>query len=133
MNPHYPLVAARAAHRCEYCRAPEVIFNCPFEVEHIIPPSRGGLDEEANWALSCRACNVRKSNHLDAVDPETATQVRLYNPRDDAWQEHFTVDHRSGTISGTTAVGRATVQRLGMNTPTQTSARLQWVRLGLFP
>ena len=37
MNPLYAPVAARAAHRCEYCRAPEVIFNFRFEVEHIIP------------------------------------------------------------------------------------------------
>jgi hypothetical protein len=42
VNPHYPLVAERAAHRCEYCHAPEAIFNFPFEVEHIIPPLHGG-------------------------------------------------------------------------------------------
>ena len=34
MNPHYPLVAQRAAHHCEYCRAPEAVFNFAFEVEH---------------------------------------------------------------------------------------------------
>jgi hypothetical protein len=35
MNPHYRVVAQRAGHRCEYCRAPEAVFNFPFEVEHI--------------------------------------------------------------------------------------------------
>ena len=35
MNPHYPLVAQRAAHLCEYCRVTEIVFNLPFEVEHI--------------------------------------------------------------------------------------------------
>lgn len=35
MNPHYPLVARRAGHRCEYCRAPEAVFNFPFEVERL--------------------------------------------------------------------------------------------------
>jgi hypothetical protein len=39
VNPSYPRVAARAGHLCEYCRAPELIFNFPFEVEHIIPSS----------------------------------------------------------------------------------------------
>jgi hypothetical protein len=37
MNPFYTLVADRAAHQCEYCHAPELVFNFPFEVEHIIP------------------------------------------------------------------------------------------------
>lgn len=31
MNPFYTLVADRAAHRCEYCHAPELVFNFPFE------------------------------------------------------------------------------------------------------
>ena len=47
MNPRYPFVAERAAHRCEYCRAPEAIFNFPFEVEHIIPLSRDGHDDDS--------------------------------------------------------------------------------------
>lgn len=42
MNPHYPEVSHRAAHRCEYCHAPEVIFNFPFEVEHVIPTCISG-------------------------------------------------------------------------------------------
>lgn len=33
MNPHYHAVGTRAEHRCEYCHAPEAIFNFPFEVE----------------------------------------------------------------------------------------------------
>ena len=35
MNPLYFLVAERAYHRCEYCHAPESIFNAVLEVEHI--------------------------------------------------------------------------------------------------
>lgn len=40
MNPFYTLVADHAAHRCEYCHAPELVFNFPFEVEHIVPICR---------------------------------------------------------------------------------------------
>ena len=39
MNPRYGSVAVQAGHQCEYCHAPEAIFNFPFEVEHIIPSS----------------------------------------------------------------------------------------------
>ncbi len=64
MNARYPFVARRARHRCEYCHAPESLFNFPFEVEHVVPRSHDGGDDEANLALACRACNVAKSDHL---------------------------------------------------------------------
>jgi 5-methylcytosine-specific restriction endonuclease McrA len=80
MNPLYPLVAQRAGHRCEYCRAPEAIFNLPFEVEHIIPTSRNGSDGESNCALACRSCNLYKSDQLEGLDELTGEIVRLFHP-----------------------------------------------------
>ena len=133
MNPHYAAVAQRGAHRCEYCQAPEAIFNFPFEVEHILAPRNGGSDDESNLALSCRSCNLYKSDHLEAVDPETGKIVPLFNPRRNRWEEHFRVDQTSATLIGLTAIGRATVERLQMNKPTQLAARRQWMRLKLFP
>ena len=106
MNPRYAQVALRAGHRCEYCRAPEVVFNFPFEVEHIIPVSRGGLDTEFNWALACRSCNLRKATHLSGIDPENRAIVRLFHPREDRWEEHFQLDSESGRIEGLTVTGR---------------------------
>ena len=69
MNPHYAQVALQAGHRCEYCHAPEAVFNFPLEVEHIVPLSRGDDDTAANWALACRACNLYKATHLSGSDP----------------------------------------------------------------
>jgi len=89
VNPHYALVAERAAHRCEYCRAPEVIFNVPFEVDHIVPLSKGGEDDPTNLALACRACNLWKSDVVTAVDPETQEQVPLFNPRTQNWEDNY--------------------------------------------
>jgi hypothetical protein len=111
VNPLYPLVANRAGHRCEYCRAPEVIFNFPFEVEHILPRSVDGPDQIDNLALSCRACNLRKSDRLEFPDPETQETVRLFNPRCDAWSEHFHFGF-DGKIKGLTPIGRATLALL---------------------
>ena len=133
MNPSYPLVAARAGHRCEYCRAPEVIFNFPFEVELIVPSSRDGADDEANLALTCRACNLHKGSHLTALDDQTESFVRFFDPRHDQWNEHFQVATATGTMQGLTAIGRATVLRLRMNSEVQVAARRQWMRLGLYP
>ena len=62
MNPRYQAIAERAAYRCEYCHAPEIVFNFPFEVEHVLPQARGGTDVLANLALACHACNLFKSD-----------------------------------------------------------------------
>lgn len=132
MNPNYPFVAKRARHQCEYCYAPEVIFNLAFEVEHIIPIARGGLDEVQNLALACRICNLRKSDFIDGIDEVTQEQVRLFNPRIDIWQEHFVFDRDTCQIVGKTAIGRVTVERLRMNTQEQLTARSLWVALGIF-
>lgn len=133
MNPHYPVVAERAAHRCEYCGAPEAVFNFPFEVEHIEPLVRRGSDDNRNLALACRSCNVHKGDAVESEDGDTQTVVRLFHPRRDVWSEHFTVDVTTGAIVGKTAAGRATVTRLGMNTRVQLAARKQWMRLKMFP
>lgn len=43
---------------CEYCSSSEGHL----EFDHVIPVSRGGKDDLANMAFSCRPCNNAKSN-----------------------------------------------------------------------
>ena len=133
MNPFYHLVADRAFHRCEYCHAPELVFNFPFEVEHIVPTSRGGTNAEINLALACRSCNLRKGIRISEIDPESNIEVRLFNPREDLWEEHFQVNSETGLIIGITSIGRVTVKCLELNSQSQVIARQLWIRLGLFP
>ncbi len=133
MNPNYAAIAARAQHRCEYCQAPEVVFNFPFEVEHIIPLSQQGRTEETNLALACRACNLHKGRRTGGFIADSDTEVAFFHPRQDRWQEHFQVDPESGRIEGMTPIGEVTVECLAMNSPSQVLARKLWVRLGLFP
>jgi len=133
MNPRYPAVAERAEHRCEYCRAPEAIFNLSFEVEHIIPSSQGGPDDLVNLALSCRACNLYKADRTEGLDNDSGSEVPLFNPRADDWEQHFAIDGTTGVIVGLSGTGRATMAALQMNRPVQLAARLQWMRLGIYP
>ena len=130
MNPQYPLVSARARHVCEYCHAPEAIFNLPFEVEHITPQALGGESTPDNLALSCRSCNLHKSDAVTAVDERTQSAVRLFHPRRDDWGGHFTVNRETGEIEGLTDIGRATAIRLRINSAAQVAARRQWMRIG---
>ena len=133
MNPFYTLVADRATHRCEYCHAPELVFNFPFEVEHIVPTSQGGTDAEFNLALACRSCNLRKGIRVSGSDPESNTVVRFFNPRQDEWNSHFRIDEESGMVIGETPIGRVTIAYLEMNSQAQITARRLWISLSLFP
>ena len=118
MNIHYLAVAMRAGWRCEYCHAPEEVFNFPFEVEHIHPRALQGSDLFSNLALACSACNLFKAVVITGLDPQI---------------EHFEADTVTGEILGTTSTGRATVERLRMNRALTLRARRHWIALGLFP
>ena len=133
MNPFYLQVASRAAHRCEYCLAPEVIYNLTFEVDHILPLALGGKSELANLALACRSCNLYKGKAVMALDSETNKIMPLFHPREDRWQEHFRIDEERYLFEGLTAKGKASINALNLNSQRQTSARKQWQRLGIFP
>jgi hypothetical protein len=134
MHTAYIAVAERAAHRCEYCHAPEAIFTLRFEVDHVIPVSQGGVDTPDNLALACRACNLWKSNTISGHDVSTGQQAPLFNPRHDLWDENFVIANTDAIrILGETATGRATVQQLRMNADAQCEARHWWVKIGLFP
>jgi HNH endonuclease len=133
MNPNYPLVALRARHRCEYCHAPETVFNFPFEVEHIIPPILEGVDNESNLALACRSCNIFKGPSIAGIDPTTEIIVPFFHPRTQQWEVHFDIDPATAAVIGLSASARATIHRLRMNSQAQMMARRQWIALGLFP
>ena len=133
MNPLYPATAERADNRCEYCCAPELIFNDLFEVEPIVPVSQDGSDDTANLAPACRSCNKYKAVFQSGTDPNTQANARLFHPRRDEWSQHFRCDQQTGEIQGRTPIGRATIARLQMNRAAQIAARRLWVQLDLFP
>lgn len=132
-HPNYTFVAQRAKHRCEYCHAPEIIFNVAFEVDHIIPISKKGKNEQENLALCCRICNRHKLDRIEGIDHNTEDVFRLFNPRMDRWEEHFFLNDRSFEIEGKTPIGRVTVQILAINSTLQIRARKIWHNLGIFP
>jgi len=82
-------VAGRARGHCEYCRAPDTFSSDLFEVEHIHPRSPGGPTALENLAWAGGGCNLFKANRTEAIDPQSGNAVQLYNPRTDAWDDHF--------------------------------------------
>ena len=133
--PHrlYSQVAARADHRCEYCKAPETLSETEYEVEHLWPRKLGGLDEFHNLALACPSCNKKKGSATYVTDPESELSVLIFNPRRDVWIEHFEFNVETTEITGRTPTGRATIQRLAMNREHALYARALWAIYGWFP
>ncbi len=106
-------VIVRAENRCEYCHYPQSASFFVFEIEHIISEKHGGETALENLALACPFCNRFKGTDLGSLDPETRVLTLFFNPRSQAWQEHFRFD---GTlIVPLTATGRVTVNILQMN------------------
>jgi hypothetical protein len=125
-------VIRRAGHRCEYCQLPAQLQIGGFEVDHILPRSRGGQADLANLALACPHCNARKWAHIEGEDPASGQTVTLYNPRTQQWGDHFQWSaQRLFEIVGTTVHGRATVARLQMNHPDLINIRRLLAALGM--
>lgn len=129
----YDIVAARASHRCEYCHAPEVLFNHRFPIDHVIPRVFGGSDELANLALACHACNSHKYQKQIALDTIRNKAFRLFNPRRDKWKKHFRWNLTRTQIIGRPAIGRTTIIALQLNDTRQIEARILWRKIGKFP
>jgi hypothetical protein len=108
-------VRERALGLCEYCHTNETWQYVPFTLDHVVPVSLGGQTTLENLALACFHCNRRKSSRVKAIDPETTEEVALYNPRLDAWSQHFIWSTDGLTIIATTKTGRATLDRLDLN------------------
>ena len=122
-------IVDRARGRCEYCRYPEHFSPSAFEVEHIVPRSAGGLTEISNLALACSHCNAHKAIRQTGTDPNTTTEVRLFNPRIDDWTIHFQLNRDTGEIHGQSPMGRATVETLLMNSQHPIQARRNLIRI----
>lgn len=110
------LVTSRAGNRCEYCLIHEkdTFFGC--EIDHIISEKHGGPTNADNLALACMICNRNKGSDIGSVLQPDSLLVRFFNPRTDAWVEHFAIDKADGvTIVPLTEIGIVTARILAFN------------------
>ncbi len=126
-------IRERAGYLCEYCHTSERWQYVRFTIDHVIPLSREGEDTVDNLALACFHCNLRKTNHLTAPDPETGERVSLFNPRWQNWAEHFSWSDDGLYIQAQTAIGRATTALLELNRERIISIRAADVEVNRHP
>ena len=115
-------VQERAGPSREYCQlhqedSPLAVLH----VEHIVPRIHGGTDDLDNLALACIDCNLHKGTNLTGIDPESRQVTELFHPRRHRWEDHF--EWRGIYLTGKTAIGRATVRVLKMNSEDQLALR----------
>ena len=126
-------IAKHTKLRCEYCRSPSDCSPSSFSVEHILPVTRGGSSDESNLAWSCMGCNDRKYTAIEAIDPVSGEIAKLFNPRQDRWEDHFLWSADYMQISGRSSTGRATVAKLKLNRPELVKLRRILISAGEHP
>ena len=126
-------IEAQARRRCGYCLTQEAVVGTPMELDHLIPEAHGGRTEEGNLWLACSLCNDAKGCRVAAPDPDTGAVVRLFNPRQQVWSDHFQWTDRGDMIIGSTPTGRATVIALRLNRAAVVFARRAWFAVGWHP
>lgn len=131
-------VRERAQYLCEYCHSSEEASAASFEIDHIQPRSKGGLDVLDNLALACQRCNAYRYNFTEGTDPKSQVSTELFNPRLDVWNDHFVWEAGGLKIRGITTKGRATCMRLDFNDETHNDggivrARRLWIKGGWHP
>lgn len=124
-------LAERANGKCEYCHSPEELSFLAFEVEHIIAEKHGGKTVADNLALACPFCNRYKGTDLGSIDPESGLLTPFFNPRQQNWDEHFSLD--GAMIIPLTAEGRVTAAILQLNHPDRIRERERFIEEGLYP
>ena len=107
------LVAERAGRCCEYCKIKEIDSFFSFEIDHIVSLKHGGETIPENLAYSCFTCNNCKGSDIGTVLLPDRKFVRLFDPRNDEWENHFEMD--DGLIVPNTEIAKATVKILKLN------------------
>ena len=130
-HPRHEFVRERAGGASEYCRLPASLYAGLFTTEHIIARQHGGSDGDDNLAYACARCNLHKGPNIAGLDPDAGVLTRLFNPRIDAWHQHF--GWSGHIVVGRTPEGRTTVRVLAMNEPTIRAVRAALLLEGVFP
>ena len=125
------VIFTRADGRCEYCLYPQAAAFLAFQTEHIVAEKHGGATTADNLALACPLCNRYKGSDLGSLDPETGQLTPFFNPRTQAWHDHFGFD--GAKIIPRSAEGRVTVAILQLNHPDRVQERRLLMQAGIYP
>ena len=123
-------VRQRARDRCEYCRLPQKGTVLTHEVDHIRSQKHGGKTTLDNICWACAWRNSFKGTDIAAYPPGQAQIVRLFDPRSDAWDDHFFWE--GAVLRSKTPTAAATIELLRINQRERVEHRRLLMRQGLW-
>jgi hypothetical protein len=93
-----------------------------YQIDHIRSLKHRGTNGIDNLVYACFYCNSGKGSDLGSINDLTGEFSYFFNPRTDAWNEHFALldDYR---IEPITATGWVTATVFEFNTPERIEAR----------
>ncbi len=100
-------------YRCAYCSK----MDTPFEVDHILPRSRGGSNRISNLCLACHACNQQKGDQTAAEFGHPQVEAQAKRPLKDA-----------AAVNATRFKVVEALRVLGLPIGTWTGGRTRWNR-----
>jgi len=118
----------RADGRCEYCQLAQTGTSLPHEIDHIRAKKHRGPTTLENTCLACAYCNAAKGTNAAGYDPLTDQLVPLFDPRLETWSDHF--EWNGPILKGKTAIGRTTIEVLGINRPERIKHRRLLLQTG---
>jgi hypothetical protein len=124
-------VADRASSRCEYCKVHQQDTFFAFQIDHVVSLKHGGKNEIDNLAFACPQCNSYKGSDLATFIGEYQNIVPIFNPRYQAWGEHF--EYSEGVVLARTLIGEATIKLLQFNGADRIIQRSILEDAGLWP
>ena len=104
------IVRRRANFSCEFCGVTETDVGGELTVDHFQPKGKKGSDNLENLIYACARCNLYKADYF----PETATELKLWNPRQESGDAHFLL-LPSGELFALSETGKFTIQQLRLN------------------
>ena len=123
-HPKLGLVRERFGYCCGYCGVSEIDSGGELTVDHFIPESAGGSNDEENLVYACFRCNIYKTDFLP-TEAHLAAGQRVLHPLHDSLDAHYRLDTASGALIGLTPTGSFHISLLQLNRPQLKSLRLR--------
>lgn len=100
-------------------------------MDHVISEKHGGPTDSDNLAYACIYCNQAKGTDIGSIDWDSGEFLRFFNPRKDAWSDHFALGDIE--IVAKTKTGTVTARILRFNDLDRLREREELKAIGRYP
>ncbi len=108
---------------CGYCGVREVDCGGELAIDHFVPHSAGGGEDNDNLVYACFRCNQYKSDFTPSVE-DAKLGRRILHPLTDSLPEHYLLNAENGFLVPLSKTGRFHIDLLHLNRPALVQYRL---------